>query len=196
MTANYNEKPDIQSLTDKRVSIKLKKDETDVTIDMEDAPTREVVEMLVDGEEDLIEFANLDVYDEFLLQEMRKKRVMHFEEDFYSFTMLCYKKDTVKRYKLSDEKLSQSFYFLGMIFFVSNMMLFGMFYNFVDPHSTAYQITAATTLRLMLVRFACGVALHIMLYPEVKKGMLIMKYANNHEDEFVHPHMPFIVGLM
>ena len=88
--------------------------------------------MVEDGE-DLLQFANLGIYEKFLIQEVRKKRIMHFEEDFYSFTMLCYLKETVKRYKLSNEKLSQSFYFLGIIFFVSNTMLVGMFINFIDP---------------------------------------------------------------
>lgn len=35
-----------------------------------------------------------------------------------------------------------------------------------------------------------------MLYPEVKKGMQIMKYCNNHEHLFQEAYMPFLIGFM
>lgn len=35
------------------------------------------------------------------------------------------------------------------------------------------------------VKFPCAVALHFVLYPEVAKGMEMMKFANNHPDLFV-----------
>jgi hypothetical protein len=127
-----------------------------------------------------VQYAGLDIYSKFLIQEMKNKRHMHFEEDFYSFTALCYLKDNIKRYHLTDEKLSQAFYFLGIIFLVSNVMLIGMFWDFLVDDS--YIIHPPKTFRLMIVRFVCSIAMHIMLFPEIKAGMEIMKFSNNHED--------------
>ena len=121
---------------------------------------------------------------------------MHFEQDFYSFTMLCYLKDNVQRYRLTEQKLSTQFYFLGIIFFVTNTMLGGMLSLLLDPDAHEFDITPAKTFTLQSVRFVCAVALHVMLYPEVKKGMQIMKYSNNHEHLFRESYMPFLIGFM
>lgn len=49
---------------------------------------------------------------------------------------------------------------------------------------------------LYIVRFVCSVALHIMLYPEVRKGMIIMKYVNNHPHKFRTSFIPFMLGFL
>ena len=54
-----------------------------------------------------------------------------------------------------------------------------------------YKIFAASTFRLQVVRFACAIALHLLLYPEVNKGMEIMKFSSNHFEMFNSPNLAF-----
>ena len=50
---------------------------------------------------------------------------------------------------------------------------------------------------LFLVKFPCCIALHFVLCPEVAKGMELMKFANNHPDEFVlyGSEISYLIGL-
>ena len=47
------------------------------------------------------------------------------------------------------------------------------------------ELTFAHTYIVFFVKFPCAIALHFALYPEVHKGMEIMKFANNDCDLFV-----------
>ena len=38
---------------------------------------------------------------------------------------------------------------------------------------------------MLYVKFACAYGVHLYLYPEVQKAMMIMKYSNNHPELFV-----------
>ena len=38
---------------------------------------------------------------------------------------------------------------------------------------------------VFFVKFPCATALHLKLYPEVAKGMNVMKFANNEKEQFV-----------
>jgi hypothetical protein len=38
--------------------------------------------------------------------------------------------------------------------------------------------------------------MHLLLYPEVKKGMILMKYTNNHPEKFEAPSIAFYIGFM
>ena len=39
--------------------------------------------------------------------------------------------------------------------------------------------TIPDSLIVLLVKFPAGIALHLVLYPEVEQGMSLMKFANN-----------------
>jgi hypothetical protein len=73
-------------------------------------------------------------------------------------------------------------------------MLLGMCLDIFE--SNDYKIFAANTYRLQFVRFACSIAMHLLLYPEVKKGMILMKYTNNHPNNFKAPSLAFSIGFM
>jgi hypothetical protein len=55
----------------------------------------------------------------------------------------------------------------------------------------------ADNFNLFLVKFPCCIALHFVLCPEVAKGMELMKFANNHPDEFVQygSEISYLIGL-
>ena len=74
-------------------------------------------------------------------------------------------------------------------------MLTGMVYQIVKEDSD-YTLYATDQFELYLVRFACAITLHLILYPEVRRGLVIMKYVNNHPHLFSSSRIPFIIGLM
>lgn len=134
--------------------------------------------------------------DKFLLKQIQSKAHIHFEEDYYSLTALSFLWTNIKKYKITDQKLAQTFYFLMMIFMVSNLMLLGILYSiFVQKTAELTEFDTGSFV-LYIVRFVCSVALHIMLFPEVRKGMIIMKYVNNHPDKFRTSYIPFILGFL
>jgi len=48
------------------------------------------------------------------------------------------------------------------------------------------------------VKIPCSVALHFYLYPEVSKGMNLMKFANNQHDQFVRygSEIAYVIGMV
>ena len=118
------------------------------------------------------------------------------QADFYLMTVLCFLYKNIEKLKLTDQKLSQTFYFLMMIFFVSNTMLVGMAIKIFENEQDQYSISYANTFVLFCVRFISAIALHCVIFPEVRKGMVIMKYVNNHPESFRSSNIPFFIGLM
>lgn len=52
------------------------------------------------------------------------------------------------------------------------------------------------TTEVIIARFICVSMLHMVLFPEARQGMNVMKYALNHKDEFCSYLTVFIVGFM
>mmetsp|Transcript_31940 Transcript_31940/g.43214 ORF Transcript_31940/g.43214 Transcript_31940/m.43214 type:complete len:151 (+) Transcript_31940:1367-1819(+) len=51
-------------------------------------------------------------------------------------------------------------------------------------------------LRSNYVRFVCAMMLHLQLQDELKQGLQIMKFTNNHPEQFQNWWIPFILGFM
>lgn len=83
-----------------------------------------------------------------------------------------------------------------MIFLVSNFMQLGILYSIFVQKSEEFSNFESGSFMLYIVRFVCCVALHIMLFPEVRKGMIIMKYVNNHPEKFRTSYIPFMLGFL
>lgn len=68
-----------------------------------------------------------------------------------------------------------------MIFIIQYTMLLGMWYQIVLGREGEAHGGGKThdSLIIMIVKFPCAIALHLFMYPEVRKGMGIMKFANN-----------------
>lgn len=51
---------------------------------------------------------------------------------------------------------------------------------------------------VLLVKFPCSIALHLFLHPEIHKGLVIMKYANNQAELFhgFGSQISFMLGFM
>jgi hypothetical protein len=50
--------------------------------------------------------------------------------------------------------------------------------------------------KVLIVKIPCGVALHLLLTPEIKQGLAIMKYSNNQQHLFVAngSQISFMIG--
>lgn len=47
-----------------------------------------------------------------------------------------------------------------------------------------------------LARFICAIALHLKLSPNVRRGLKLMNFANNHPEQFVNDKIPVMCGAM
>jgi len=62
-----------------------------------------------------------------------------------------------------------------------------------DPHTVI-----PSYFKVLIVKIPCGVALHLILTPEIKQGLAIMKYSNNQEHLFVKngSQISFMIGTL
>ena len=64
-------------------------------------------------------------------------------------------------------------------------MLGCMLYAMMTNEGGGYTMVHNHNFMVFIIKFPCAIALHFYLYPEVAKGMNLMKFANNHNDDFV-----------
>jgi len=61
-------------------------------------------------------------------------------------------------------------------------MLISMLLAIIYNENGDFSAELSTSVVVFYVKFPCAVALHFVLYPEVAKGMNLMKFANNQSD--------------
>jgi hypothetical protein len=81
-----------------------------------------------------------------------------------------------------------------MIFVIQNLMLTCMLSECIN-RPEYFQIQPAPTFEVYIVRFCGGLAMQLMMAPEVRRGMALMNYANNHPEKFSHPNICTLLGL-
>jgi len=88
-------------------------------------------------------------------------------------------KDAVKKNEIDKEKQSEYliYYYLvaSVQFGFILCMSLAIYNNHVD-----YKLYISGYYSLLLIKFVASVALHFMLYPEVGRTMVLMKYVINH----------------
>jgi len=114
-----------------------------------------------------------------LEKHMKAKDVLEFEEDFFAYTVLCYTKKNTEEYLITPQKQSQNFYSALLVAFVVISMLFCMNYAILTNENGDYTPSLSHSFAVFYIKFPCAIALHFCLYPEVAKGMNLMKFANN-----------------
>ena len=67
----------------------------------------------------------------------------------------------------------------------------------IQNEAGAFGFDTAANFGIFFIKFPCALALHLMLYPEVARGMMIMKFANNEPERFVDggSETAFLIGL-
>ena len=58
-----------------------------------------------------------------------------------------------------------------------------------------YEIYPNQQFAVVLAKFICSSALHLMLFPFVERSMNHMKYINNHPKNFTNPDIAFLIAL-
>lgn len=94
-------------------------------------------------------------------------------------TCLCYLKKTTNMYLLLPSKQSQMLYASIITAMQQLAMMICIVYAMMTNEENQYNAYFAHSFALFYVKFPCCVALHFFLYPEVQKGLRIMKFSNN-----------------
>jgi len=97
-------------------------------------------------------------------------------------TVFCYLKHNQEKYMIKPTKQSQMLYSTLLVAMVVMAMLAAMLWAIASNENGDYAAELAHSSVVFYVKFPCAVALHLVLYPEVAKGMSIMKFANNQHD--------------
>lgn len=85
-----------------------------------------------------------------------------------------------------------------MVAFVVISMLTCMNYAIMTNENGDYTHSISHSFAVFYIKFPCAIALHFYLYPEVAKGMNLMKFANNQHKMFVPggSEISFVIGLV
>ena len=112
-----------------------------------------------------------------LEEKVTDKSELEVEEDFFTLTCFSYLKIN-KEYEMwgiTSEKQSQLLYSCILITIVVISMLICMLTELLNMEKEPMH----DNFKVFFVKFPCAIALHFCLYPEVAKGMNLMKFANN-----------------
>lgn len=109
---------------------------------------------------------------------LTEKTVFGYHEDFIAMTVLCYLKVNAKKYMITSVKQSQMLNSCMLVQSVVLSMLFATLYAIRIDEQGAYTPYISQSHALWFVKFACAVALHFALTPQVQAGFAIMKFAN------------------
>jgi hypothetical protein len=113
-------------------------------------------------------------------------------------TVFCYLESNANKWMITPPKQSQMLYSVLILNQTVVTMLLCMLYAIITDEGGAYTPQVASSFALFYVKFPCAVALHFVLYPQVGKGMKIMKFANNQCDMFVPggAEISYTIGLI
>lgn len=97
---------------------------------------------------------------------------------------------------LTSKRLSQNFENILIIAVTQFSMLFCMLLAII--YTDSYENHFVDSREVLAVKFPCTIALHLYLYPEVTKGMQIMKFANNQHKLFYDygSNISFLIGMI
>ena len=135
------------------------------------------------------------------LKELQKmiedKTSVHLGEDIFSMTAMCFTKAADEKYFLNKKKQAQLIYACAWLIFVQLFLIFAMYYAFITNESGAYESVFPNNMVLFIVKIPAAIALHLEIYPEIERGLVLMKFANNNPHKFVKDGdvISFILGF-
>ena len=139
--------------------------------------------------------SGMDVYDRFLMQQLRAKKLVTFSPDSYSYAYLCYLKVNVNKYQLDRVFISRNLHFSLVIFLVQiTMMVCMVFENISQGLSPGFDTN--NKFPVLIARFACSVALHLKFIPDFAKGMKLINFVNNNPELFLSSRIAYLIGFM
>ena len=132
-----------------------------------------------------------------LEEKLSQKDLNEIGESFLAFTVLALLKSNTEKYLIPPEKQSQMLFSTMLILIVTTSMLWCMIFE-IFRDGSEFDTHMTHSFALFFVKYPCALALHIILYPEVSRGMMIMKYANNQPESFVRygSEIAFMIGFI
>lgn len=123
---------------------------------------------------------------------------MEYEEDFTTMACFCFLKKNVDEFLIGPDKRAQLYHSALAIQANVVAMILCVFYAIYTNEGNRYNPMFAHNFPLFYVKIACVMALHFVIYPEVSKGLNIMKLANQHPDMFVEngSNVSYILGFI
>jgi len=133
-----------------------------------------------------------------LHERMFNRNLVHFEEHFYSMTVLSMLTTNTDKFKLP---ISMKGHFTFNVFFLLSFQITMLYCMFAEIYNTYYEhgISVSASRGALLVQLPCAIAMHLVLYPEILLGMELMKFSNNQPDQFgCHgtAKVSFLIGLL
>lgn len=125
--------------------------------------------------------------------EASDKSNIHMHESVIELTILSFLKTAVKKNTIDKEKQSEYLIYYFLVALIQFGFIMTMSFAIKNNH-VDYKLYIASDLSLLLIKFVASVALHFMLYPEVGRTMVLLKYTNNHPEYFTHPRIVFMVA--
>jgi len=119
---------------------------------------------------------------------------VHLNEDFYAISFLSFKKDIEIEFKVSRKLQGRNFYACLWIFLVQ-MSLIGLIFKTVVLDQEKFLIYTPNV-EVYIARFLASLLLHMELIEDVKQGLTMLHYMNNHPDQFSNTVIPFWIALM
>lgn len=124
---------------------------------------------------------------------------LSLSEDFYCMTYCSFLKEN----KFRKNKRASYFMQCFFIFLLQGLLSFFIFKELganetADGDTTTSNlIIMATDTNMLTVRFLCSILLHIQLEGETRRALSMIKYFNNHHEQFIKgSYGPFFVALM
>lgn len=109
-------------------------------------------------------------------------------------TCLAFYRENIEKLEIPVYKQGQSLLFIMMICVIQILMLSCMLAECFNRTDYFY-IQAAPSFEVYMVRFCGGLAMQLMMAPEVRRGMMLMNYVNNHPEKFSHPNICALLGF-
>lgn len=134
-----------------------------------------------------------------LTEQAEEKTELEVEEDFYTLTVFSYLKVNSeideKGWGIKSEKQSQLLYSCIMVAIVAISMQVCMLGALWEEEE---ELEMSDSFLVFYVKLPCAIALHFCLYPEVAKGMNLMKFANNQSEQFVQygAEISYFIGFI
>jgi hypothetical protein len=59
-----------------------------------------------------------------------------------------------------------------------------------------FTVTIPSSVIILMTRFACAFLMHLNMKHHLRNALKMMKYANNHQNDFSSPYYAFTLGMM
>lgn len=100
-------------------------------------------------------------------------------------------KDCQVRFQITDLQRHQNIANCCVIFLMQGILTFLVGLQFFTSQDSIFSVANFPT---FVARFICGIMLHIKLEPEVRQAITLIKYLNNHMDDFIGWEGPYIIA--